>query len=231
MRYRSRRGRRRNRKWTLAILLLLTAVFLVSCVAGSNPLWIRSMFGIDAANYRQETAEATLATDGQTAEELCDVLGVLLSGSLELQPFQSTAQAVKYYRDAVLNDMLRDHYSAYTGNTALLSAAEAAYPHTVLSTLIPKADFENAVYRVFGGTAVRHASGNVFSYLARSNAYTAPLQAWEITVGVEVRILVETAHTYRMEFVLFNGTEESAVYTAVFVKREDGNPYIYSLSV
>ncbi len=224
------RRRPRLRRGTLLVLLLLTAVFLVSCVAGSNPLWIKGLFGIDVANYDAEPTEALLPTDGETAASLCDTVEILLSGSTQLKTFRNTSQAVKYYRDAILNDMLRDHYVLYTGNTQLLSEASRCYPQVSLSTLIPKSDFENRVFRYFGGTNVSHRDGEVFSYLSRVEAYTAPLQAWEAQVEIAVLSLEETAHTYRMSFTLSDGSAVSAPYTAHFIKRDDGSAFLNSLS-
>ena len=225
------RGRRRTHRGWMLLILLLTAVFLVSCVAGSNPLWVRGMFGIDVAQYGGEQVTQTLATDSEVAQMLCDMVGILTFGSTKLTPFESTAQAVRHYRDAILNDMLRDNYALYTGNSQLLAGVTAAYPKTVITTLIPRADFENTVFRYFGGTSVRHRDGEVFTYLSRVQAYTAPIQAWQSRVLVMPELVAETSHTYRMRFRLAIDGEISDLYTAVFVKREDQSCYFYSLTV
>jgi hypothetical protein len=176
---RYRRSRHRHNRGVLFLLLFLIATFLVSCVAGADPLWIKEIFGVDVGKYDSEEVEQTLEPDGEVAQSLCDTVEILTRNSVHLESFQTTAQAVKLYRDAILNDMLRDNYALYNGNSRNLAEAETAYPQTVLCTLIPQSDFENAVYRNFGGTTVSHGSGQVFLYLSRVNAYTAPLQAWE----------------------------------------------------
>ena len=227
-RYR-RRGRRTNRGM-LILLLLLTAVFLVSCVAGSNPLWVRSVFGLDIVNYESEPTTKALASNGELAGSLCNMVEILLTGNLELTTFHSTAQVVRYYRDAILNYMLCENYALYVGNSALVEAARESYPHMQLCTLIPDADFENTVYRYFGGTAVSHGSGEVFSYLSRAHAYTAPLQPRESLLEIAPLRVEETAHTYRLVFTLSDGVQTSRAYTAVFVRRDDGSFYLYSLA-
>ena len=225
--YRARR-RRRTRRGTLVLLLLLLSIFLVSCVAGSNPLWIRGIFGIDFANYREEEILVVHPTDGELSDELCDMVEILTLGDLTLEPFSSTSQAVKLYRDAILNDMLRDNYLAYGGYGASLSNGGAA-SGPVLSMLIPREDFENAVYRYFGGTTVRHRDGELFRYLRRECGYTAPIQARDPSATVLVERIEETEHTYRMSFRLVSGEEISDSYFAVLMKREDSSCYFYLL--
>ena len=224
-----RRSRRRNHRGALALVLVLVTLFLVSCVAGSNPLWLRSLFGVDAANYEKEPVEAVLPTDGVRAAELCDMVEILTRGNIELAGFRSTTQAVKLYRDEILNDMLRDHYTLYTGSAPSLSLGGAATGVPVISTFIPAKDFEETVYRYFGGSSVNHADGGVFRYLKDAGGYTAPVQAQQSGVTVTVVSLEETAHTYRMSFTLSRGDETSETYRAVFVKRDDGACYFYSL--
>lgn len=226
--YRRRRRRRANRG-VLVLMVVLVTVFLVSCVAGSNPLWVRGLFGFDVANYEREEAIGTLPTEGAVATELCDMVEILAAGSIELRGFGSTSSAVKLYRDAILNDMLRDNYTSYTGSTQMLSASGTATGQAVISTFIPQADFEATVYRYFGGASVKHRDGTIFRYIKDAKGYTAPIQAWESAVEICVASLEETAHTYRMSFTLSLDGETSPEYLAVFVKRADGTSYFYSL--
>lgn len=223
--------RRRWRAGTLLLLILLTTVLLVSCVAGTNVLWLKGLFGWDADDYAAEETKTVLKTDGEVARTLSDMVQMVVSDGVLLQEFRTTSQAVKLYRDAILNDMLRTNYTRYTGNDALIAHAEAAYPYTVLSTLIPTEDFENTVYRYFGGTSVDHRNGNAFSYLDRAGAYTSPLQARACHTAVTVLSLEETENTYRMRFVLTDGEDTSEEYTGIFVKREDGSCYWKALDI
>ena len=207
------------------LLLLLSSVLLVSCMAGPNALWIRSIFRLDVNDYFSESPLRQLQPDSTTATLLCNIVTIIVSDSIHLTPFSGTGEAVRIYRDAILKDMLRDDYSRYTGNRQAIDAVSRAYPYLSAATLIAKDDFENVVFRYFGGTSVSHKSGDAFSYLSRAGYYTSPLQARECTTEVEILEIYETEHTYRMQFVLTANGETSDVYTAIFVKRDDGSCY------
>lgn len=229
-RTRYRRSRRRGfRSGTLVLLLLLVGAFLVSCMAGSNALWIRGLFGLDVGAYLAEPAEATLPTDGETADRLCDLVDILLAGSIHLPSFRNTSQLLEHYRDALLNDLLRDNYGLYTGNRELLAEVARTDPRASLSTAIPAEDLSNAASRFFGNEVGSHTDGEVFSYLSRAKVYTTAMTPWEASVEILVTKIEETLHTYRMTFRLTNGEETSSDYLACFVKREDGSIYFRSL--
>ena len=226
MRYRRRRYQRRTQRGTLLLLLILSAVFLVSCVAGANPLWVRGVFGLDVERYGTESCKASLPTEGELADELCDMVEVLTAGSVFLDTFRTPSQAVAAYRDEILNDMLRNHYARYTGTRLLSSDTHVG---ANISTLIPAEDFENTIYRYFGVTSVRHKSGEVFEYLKEARGYTAPLQAWQSQVAIAIDSLEETEHTYRMVFVVSNDVGHTQTYLATFARHVDGTLYFYSL--
>ena len=213
------------------LLLLLSSVLLVSCMAGPNALWIRGIFGLDVNDYFSETPLRQLQPDGAAAALLRNMVTIIVSDSIHLSPFSGTGEAVRIYRDAILNDMLRDNYSRYTGNRQAVDAVERAYPYLSAATLIAKSDFENVVFRYFGGTSVSHKSGDAFSYLSRAGYYTSPMQARECVAQIEILELYETEHTYRMQFILTANGESSDVYTAVFVKRDDGSCYWKALRI
>ncbi len=213
------------------LLLLLSSVLLVSCMAGPNALWIRGIFGLDVNDYFSETPLRQLQPDGAAAALLRNMVTIIVSDSIHLSPFSGTGEAVRIYRDAILNDMLRDDYSRYTGNRQAVDAVERAYPYLSAATLIAKNDFENVVFRYFGGTSVSHKSGDAFSYLSRAGYYTSPMQARECVAEIEILELYETEHTYRMQFILTANGESSDVYTAVFVKRNDGSCYWKALRI
>jgi hypothetical protein len=213
------------------LLLLLSSVLLVSCMAGPNALWIRGIFGLDVNDYFSEAPLRQLQPDGAAAALLRNMVTIIVSDSIHLSPFSGTGEAVRIYRDAILNDMLRDDYSRYTGNRQAVDAVERAYPYLSAATLIAKNDFENVVFRYFGGTSVSHKSGDAFSYLSRAGYYTSPMQARECVAQIEILELYETEHTYRMQFILTANGESSDVYTAVFVKRDDGSCYWKALRI
>ncbi len=219
-------SRQYTRRIGLTILLLvLLSVLLVSCVAGPSALWLRGLFGLDVNDYFSEAPLRQLQPDGAAAAMLSNMVTIIVSDNIHLSPFSGTGEAVRLYRDAILNDMLRDDYSHYTGNRQSLDDVARAYPYLSAATLISKKDFENVVFRFFGGTTVSHKSGDAFSYLSRAGYYTSPLQARECTTEVNILELYETEHTYRMQFTLTANGETSESYTAVFVKRNDGSCY------
>ena len=213
------------------LLLLLCCVLLVSCMAGPSALWIRGLLGLDVNDYLAETPLRQLQHDAATATLLSNMVTIIVSDSIHLSPFSGTNEAVRLYRDAILNDMLRDDYGRYTGNREAIDAVANAYPYHSTATLISKEDFENVIFRFFGGTSVRHRSGDAFSYLSRAGYYTTPLQPRECIAEVNILTLHETEHTYRMQFTLTANGETSDVYTAVFVKRNDGSCYWKALRV
>lgn len=232
MGYRYRRRRRRIRIAVTLVLVLLCSAFLVSCMASANVTWVRALLGFDVTDYEGEAAIATLSAEDERCGELCEMIGILSADrGTRLEAFENTSQAVSIYRDAILGYMLRENYSRYTGNRAELDRAASAYPQMHLSMLIPKSDFENTVFRYFGGVSVKNESGALYSYLNRAGCYTAPIQGQTHYTSIQVQSLEETAHTYRMKFVLSEGTETSGVYTAVFLKRDDGSCYFRSLAV
>ncbi|MBR2721608.1 MAG: hypothetical protein IKB75_02400 [Clostridia bacterium] len=222
------RGRRR-RAGILLLMLVLCATFLVSCVAGSGTLWVKSLLGTDTPSYRAEAVLGECEIDGALAGSLEEIVEMLVLDSTHLSEFDSTGEVAREYRDVLLNALLCKNYSLYTGNATLLSKVANAYPHTVVSTAIPAEDFENAVLRYFGGTHVGNGDGEFFSYLSRSQTYTTAICPRERTVEVESEMLEETENTYRLYFHLIKGEERSATYCALFVKRADGSVFLRAL--
>ena len=223
--------RRRARSGMLALLLFLTTLLLVSCVAGSGVLWVKGLFGLDIADYAAEPCEGTHDVKGKLANELCEGISVLAGDSLTLQPFGGSAEAVAIYRDEILDFMMRKSYALYTGNGDLIKNAQEAYPHALFTTVIPQKDFENTVYRYFGGNTVDHKSGALYSYLDRADCYTTAGGTRESHVAIEPILIEETANTYRMEFRLAKDGNTSESYRAIFVKRQDGAPYLKALEL
>ena len=232
MGYRYRRRKRRIRIATSLILVLISCIFLVSCMANANVIWVRGLLGYDVTDYEGEATVATLSTTDERVGALCAMVDILASDrGVSLECFANTGEAVSLYRDAILDFMLRQKYSQYTGNRGELDRVLAQYPQMQLSTVIPAKDFENTVFRYFGGVSVKNASGALYSYLKRADCYTTPLQGRVYDTAIEVLSLEETQNTYRMRFVLSDDASSSGNYTAVFVKREDGSAYFRSLSV
>lgn len=225
-----RRRRRKLRAGTILVLLLAVSLLLVSCVAGSNLLWVRSLFGADIASYRSEPVIATHPSDGDIAQELCDALELLTSGSVYLKEFRTVSQAVRIYRDEILNALVRTNYASYVGDPTLTQTVGKAYPYLTAAVLIPEADFESAVSRYLGASTVSNRSGEHFTYLSKADCYTAPMQAKALSVTIEADAPQETEHTYRMHFTLTDSDGNSAAYSALYIKRTDGPAYLRALS-
>lgn len=232
MGFRYRRRRRRIRLTVALIAVLLCSVFLVSCMATANVTWARGLLGYDITDYESECVVAGLSVEDVRCEELCEMVEILSADrGIHLDEFSSTSEAVSIYRDAILSYMLRENYSMYTGNRSTIEHVSAVYPQMQVSTLIPADDFENTVFRYFGGVSVKNESGALYSYLNRAKCYTTPMQSKACRTEIEVQSLEETEHTYRMCFTLSDSDESSVSYTAVFLKRDDGTCYFRSLAM
>lgn len=217
------------RKSTLPFLLLLLSALLVSCTAGNNSAWFRSVLGTDVAAYRSEPVLAVLATDGEQAQELTEVMEWFLSGSVQLKEFHNSHQALRLYRESLLNTLMRRNYASYVGNPTLCAAISQAYPHITASILIPQSDFESAASHCLGLSSVSNSNGKSFSYLPRAACYIPPQQARPLTVRMTVLRLEETESTYRLSFQLEDTEGQSACYNAMFVKRNGATPYLKTL--
>lgn len=229
VRYRSRR-RRKWRVGTALLLVLVLTVLLVSCVAGSNSLWLLRLFGGDLRVYETESVISLIPTDGVIATELCSAIVFLNVGSVTMQEFHSASQAIRLYRDAILNSLISSNYSAYVGNATLLEAVRQSYPHLTVSILIPESDFENAAAQYLGTSSVSNRNGQLFSYLSKADCYAIPAQIGTRKIAISPIEIAETEHTYRMTFSLDDGEGDSATYSALFLKRSEGNPYLRALT-
>ncbi len=221
-----RRRRRRSRIWLSLLLVFLCGVFLVSCAVGSGASWFRSLLGMDVADYRSEAVLASHDVSGDLAGDLCASVEMLTAGSVHLIEFRSSSDAVRIYRDALLNSLMRSNYSAYVGNSSLSASLRSYYPHLNASALIPASDFENAALRYFGASSVSNKNGELFSYLSRSSCYVAPSQARALSVSITPLTLEETEHTYRLAFSLTSPDGDSVSYLAMFVKRPNASAYM-----
>ena len=227
--YRKRRHHH-MRKSTLFLLLFLLTALLVSCTAGNNSVWVRSLLGADVAAYRAEPVKTVLELDGKESRELTETMEWFLSDSVHLKEFRNGKQAVRLYRDALLNGLMRRNYSSYVGNPTLCAAIQQSYPHITASVLIPQGDFESAASHCLGLSSVSNSDGKSFSYLPRAACYIPPQQARPLTVKLTVLSLEETENTYRLSFQLEDIEGQSACYSALFVKRNGASPYLKALT-
>lgn len=213
-----------------AIALLLLTVLVVAFTASGAYRTLLAYLGFDLHDYEGEAAIATHEPDSEKAAELARLFEPLLMDNVKLTEFSDARQVSAAYRDAILNYLLNSHYAKYTGNLALLEAAEKEYPHYHITTLIPRTDFESTVYQYFGGQkSIKNESGVLFRYLDKVKAYTLVGQPVKYNIQVVVTSCVETESTYRVQFYNSLDGEASPVYLAVVVKRKDGTHYIRTL--
>lgn len=198
------------------LTLLIAAVILCSCA-----------FGID---YEEESVIRELPTNDEIAEELCEMVQMLTVNSPILPEFDSIAEAMESCRDSVLYYMLTENYGKYTGDIEKLDDAVAAYPQMQITNLIPAREFEETVYTAFGGTRkITNETGRLFIYLDKVAGYTSVTMLDTEPVQVTLNSLSETENTYVARLRCTAGGITSPEYEVIFVKREDGNAYFYSV--
>jgi hypothetical protein len=224
------RRRRRRRRTGMIVSVLLLACLLVSCVAGSNALWVQSLFGADVNVYLSEPTLESHSPESALSLELRNALEVLLADSAEIPEFKTAAKACRLYRDNLLALLLRQGYSSYVGNPELSGRVAKSYPYLSASHLIPASDLENAAARYFGASSVANGDGDCFTYLKKSDCYTTPGQTRAVTVHMEITEILETERTYRVTFTLTDSEGACISYTALLIKRAEKAPYIKALT-
>ena len=178
----------------------------------------------------EESVKNMLLTDGEVALELCDMTRMLTVNSPIMPEFDDIGEAMEKCRDSVLYYMLTRNYGKYTGDIDKLDHAVAEYPRMQITNLIPAREFEETVYASFGGTKkITNEDGRLFVYLEKVAAYTSVTMLDEDPVSVDVTSLGETENTYRMTFRCEAGGITSPEYRAIFMKRDDGTVYFYSV--
>lgn len=181
--------------------------------------------------YQNESVEGTLDSDSAIAQGLCSTVECFLSSNVHLKEFKNGNEALRLYRDELLNSLMRRNYSAYVGNASLCAAVSQSYPHVTASALIPQDDFEAVASHCLGLSSVSNSNGTLFSYLPMAACYIPPTQALPLTVRMSVLSLEETENTYRLFFQLEDAEGQSACYRAMFVKRGDAAPYLKTLNL
>ena len=187
--------------------------------------------GFDTYDYMSESVTSTHGTEGELADELGGLVGILITDSPTLETFTDMGGAIKNYRDEVLTYMLETGYSKYPGNTALIEEAEEEYPQYHITQIIPESEFEATMYRVFGGSVkLTHKSSERFEYLDRVGAYISPVMFDKSDLSADITYIGETDKTYRVRFyVAADGERLSDEYFALIIKRDDGTLYIKKL--
>ena len=203
--------------------VLLSLLMLSSCT-------ILDKLGFDTYDYMSETVTQTHEAEGETALMLSDVLNILVTDSPELVKFEHMGDAIKAYREAVLDYMLETGYSKYSGNTALMSEAAEKYPEYSITQLIPEREFEATMYRYFGGDVmITHSDGSRFKYLEKVSAYVSAVPMSDSGYRAVITAVSETDKTYRVWFFVSSETIRSDDYFALIIKRDDVTLYIKKL--
>ena len=216
----------KKRNWLLIPVLL---ALLTSCT-------LLDKLGFDTYDYMGESVLRSLPADGEEAEQLEELLSMLVTDSEQLPTFTNMGDAIREYRDAVLTYMLSIGYLQYSANTALIEKTEKAYPEYHITQVIPESEFESVIYRIFGGDVkITHKDGERFQYLSRVGVYVTTLMPEASSWVPRITELKETERTYRVKFRVVSSDEGegggsmSPEYFALVIKREDGTHYIKRL--
>ena len=205
-----------------AVLVLLSLIFLSGCGARE----FLSTLGFDTHDYEGEEVENTYEADSEVGEKLTEMLQILTLDSPILTPFAGAKEAMKVYRDSVLNYMLNTDYAKYTGNVELLDQVQREYPQMQIAAAVPAEDFENTVYTYFGGKQkIKNSTSTLFVYLEKVDSYITVAQPLENTVQYDIEKIEETQRTYRIYFRCSLNDLVSPSYKALIIKREDGSAY------
>ncbi len=205
------------------VICFLCAFILSSC-------GIAQKLGFDTYDYMSESVIDTHDTEGNTAEILSELLGILITDSTELATFDNMNDAIKEYRDAVLTYMLEANYLKYSGNTEMIARAVKEYPEYNITQIIPQGEFEATMYRYFGGNVkITHRDGSKFKYLSKVGAYISPVIPSESNLTTDITHIGETEKTYRVKFRVISDESKSEEYFALIIKRDDSTMYIKKL--
>ncbi len=210
------------------IIKILSVLFLCAFICCSCGL--ANKLGFDTYDYMGEQITASLDVNGEEADTAKKILRILITDSTDLPFFDNMSQAIKEYRDAVLNFMLDDGYAKYSGNTELIEKASREYPEYNITQIVPEGDFEATMYRYFGGDVkISHKDGNRFKYLPKVGAYISTIKPAGAVPDIIITEIKETDKTYRVKFRTELDGVSSDEYFALIIKRSDGTYYIKKL--
>ncbi|MBQ4150969.1 MAG: hypothetical protein IJC81_04130 [Clostridia bacterium] len=189
------------------------------------------VLGIDTHDYAAEKSIKVLASDGEIALQILEIIPMMVQNSPYLSEFSTPAEAAELYRDGILCTVLDNNFSKYNGNADLIDQISEKYPEYELTTVIPALDFESTVYRYFGGTAsVQNSSTKIFTYLEKVDSYASLGISVDNSADIAIKELYETENTYVCVFNCTMNGVTSPEYRILCMKREDGTFYIKSLT-
>ncbi len=220
----------------LACLLAALSLFLSSCALYDGAA---SLLGFDRKNYAKQEISYYIDLNGNDDDDedekkllkcLVDEAEYLLYGD-SVTCFDGKSSPSGDYRDALLDGMASKYYTKYSADGEMFSSLAENYPGLNVSIMIPAEDYENTVYRIFGGyEKVVHSSTSRYTYLEKINAYLLIGKQTEKTVNVRPLSVGVTNDTYRMTAEFYRNDAFLGEYTVVFLKRDDKEPYIRSLT-
>lgn len=201
------------KKIALLCALLVFVLFAVSCSEATDEM------------YLAEEITGKVEEGSEEWKMISDMLGMLTVDSAVIPEFDSMKESTELFRDSLLNYLCCKNYSKYAGNVEMIEKVKNVYPDFDGVAVISSGEFENEMYRAFGGKVkLTHGSTELFTHLDEVGVYvpvTAPIEG-----GVDITLLSvnETKNTYRLEFYC-EADEFYAEYFAMLVKREDGSCY------
>ena len=209
---------------------LLAALLLCSLSLSFASCGLYDLLGIDTHDYAKEEAVATLEANSDVANEISQMILIMVENSPHLKEFDNPSDAAELYRNGVLCHILERNYAKYNANIDLIETTRELYPTYELTTVIPAVDFEGTVYRYFGGTAsVANRSTALFTYLDKVDAYVSVGIGVDNSADIEIAELYETENTYVCKFNCKMADTLSGPYTLLLMKRDDGTFYMKSL--
>lgn len=217
------------KKTVLIILLAAALLFLCSCESGFMKS-VYAVLGIDDHDYAGEPAINSPDLQSEEIRALAETAKVLAYGK-DVVPFDSFSDAADEYVDIVLEYLSSVLFSKYSSDKELLERFSEDYPELNLSLLIPRSDYENTVYRCFGGNkkAVVKSSA-MYSYLSKTDAFMLIGQMPVSDASVRVMTAEETENTYRLSVSFSKDGQNTGVYDIIFRKRAEGEPYIWRVT-
>ena len=117
----------------LAALILSQALFLSSCGKWND---LMNSMGFDVRDYSAESVTAEHDPNGEKAKELSGYVLMLTLDRPFLPEIDGSQDAIERCRDSLLNYMLVNNYSRYTGNIKLLDSAAEYYPYMKITDAV-----------------------------------------------------------------------------------------------
>lgn len=217
-------------KKIFAFIIIISTLFLCSC-QGSFYDGVCALLGIDNTDYAKEAVVSALEVDGEYAEYLAGLSCIVCYGD-SIITFDSFSDKSVDYIDVVLNYLAGTFYSRYSADKDLLTKFSEQYPELNVNALIPLSDYENTVYAYFGGTRKAPVrSTAMYSYLDKIDAFVLVDQTPDYDIGYIIREAAETENTYRLTIDFIKNNASAGTYDVIFKKRDEGEPYIWRLSV